>query len=83
MFYFLCERRNPTRWNYLWPGDQTAAEQAMFVQQAQNDPPALVLVNKEKQIAYAPTILGYVHREYRHVQDVSSLSIYIPNQVTP
>src|SRR5436190_22207121 len=23
MFYFLCDRHNPSRWNYLWPGDQT------------------------------------------------------------
>jgi len=83
MFYFLCERRNPTRWNYLWPEDQTADDQAMFVQQAKNDAPAVVLVNNEKQVTYIPAILDYVHREYRHAQNVSSLSIYIPPQPGP
>ena len=83
MFYFLCERRNPTRWNYLWPGDQTLDDQAAFVKQAKNDPPALVLLNNEKQIAYMPAILDYVHREYRHAQDASSLSIYIPGESMP
>src|SRR6266446_5337323 len=82
MFYFLCERRNPTRWNYLWPGDQTADDQAMFVQQAKTDPPAMLLLNNEKQAAYIPVILDYVHREYRHAQDVSSLSIYLSVEST-
>jgi hypothetical protein len=83
MFYFLCERRNPTRWNYLWPGDQTAVDQEMLVQQAKNDAPAVVLVNNEKQVNYIPAILDYVHREYRHAQDVSSLSIYVPASPQP
>src|SRR5262249_49765977 len=31
MFYFLCDRHNPTRWNYLWPGDQTANDHERFI----------------------------------------------------
>jgi hypothetical protein len=83
MFYFLCERRNPTRWNYLWPGDQTLDDHAAFVQQAKNDPPAVVLLNNEKQATSIPAILDYVHHEYRLVQNVSSLSIYVPAQSGP
>jgi len=83
MFYFLCERRNPTRWNYLWPGDQTLDDHATFIQQAKKDPPAVVLLNNEKQATYIPAILDYVHHEYRLVQNVSSLSIYVPAQSGP
>jgi hypothetical protein len=83
MFYFLCERRNPTRWNYLWPGDQTIDDYNMFVEQLKNDPPVVVLVNNENQTRDLPFILDYLHREYRHVQDVSSVAIYVPRAPTP
>jgi hypothetical protein len=35
MFYFLCDRHNPTRWNYLWPGDQTANDHEQFIEEAE------------------------------------------------
>src|SRR5436190_5281657 len=44
MFYFLCDRHNPTRWNYLWPGDQTANDHERFIEEAERDPPAIILL---------------------------------------
>src|SRR2546423_10031701 len=58
MFYFLCERRNPTRWNYLWPGDQTPRDHQALIEQAKRDPPVLILLtHEEEMIPYAPAIL--------------------------
>jgi hypothetical protein len=79
IFYFLCERRNPTHWDYLWPGDQTENDHTVLVQQAKRDPPAAVLILKERKMAsYAPTIVDYVHREYQHVADSGELALYLP-----
>ena len=79
MFYFLCERRNPTRWNYLWPGDQTAKDHQDLVEQAKRDPPLVVLITEEQEVLLdAPTILDYVHREYRTAGVFGYVSIYKP-----
>ncbi len=82
MFYFLCERRNPTRWNYLWPGDQTASDYEALILQAKNDPPAVVLIMKEQAMSsYAPAILDYVHAEYRRAGDSADLGVYLPQRI--
>ena len=66
MFYFLCERRNPTRWNYLWPGDQTPEEHQALIRQAEADPPAVVVITEEEDMRrYAPEVLDYVHTAFR------------------
>lgn len=79
MFYFLSERRNPTRWNYLWPGDQTPKEHQDLIRQAQSDPPAVIVVTKEADLEhYAAPILDYIHREYKHRTEYGSITIYLP-----
>lgn len=81
MFYFLCERRNPTRWNYLWPGDQTPRDHELLIEQARRDPPAVVLLTHEEETAtYAPIILDYVHREYSKSGSVGPLAVYLARQ---
>jgi hypothetical protein len=84
MFYFLCERRNPTRWNYLWPGDQTARDHEALIDQVKKDPPAAVFITGENDMAvYAPAILDYVHAEYRHAGSFDVLAVYFPRDATP
>ena len=79
MFYFLSGRRNPTRWNYIWPGDQTPQDHQTLIEQAQNDPPAVVLIfGKPKMQNYAPTIIDYVDSEYKVVYKDKGLELYIP-----
>jgi hypothetical protein len=81
MFYFLCERRNPTRWNYLWPGDQTPRDHELLIEQAKRDPPAIVLLtHEEEMVSYAPAILDYVHREYSKSGSLGPLAVYLPRQ---
>jgi hypothetical protein len=80
MLYFLCQRHNPTRWNFLWPGDQTTAELLTLVQQARHDPPAAVVLFEEtKMQSYASVILDYVRENYRLAGDAEGVvRIYLP-----
>jgi hypothetical protein len=78
MFYFLCERRNPTRWNYLWPGDQTARDYERLIEEAERDPPAVVLLSEQRELAaFAPAIIGYVQEHYIRADDGGDLAIYV------
>ena len=80
LFYFLADRRNPTRWNYIWPGDQTPAEHQQLLQQARNDPPAVVVLTLEPSMrGYAQDILDYIHQDYRPLAEFGGLfSVYLP-----
>ena len=77
MFYFLCERHNPTRWNYLWPGDQSANDHERFVEEAENDPPAIALLSEQKQLAEsAPIIMEYLRTHYLLTNQFGDIAIY-------
>jgi hypothetical protein len=80
MFYFLCNRRNPTRWNYLWPGDQTPEEHQDLISQARSDPPAAVVLTGEEDLRrYAPAIVDFVQTDYRLAAQAGGLfTIYAP-----
>ncbi len=78
MFYFLCQRRNPTRWNYLWPGDQTSRDHERLIDEAERDPPAVVLLSDRRELAeFAPAILKYVEAKYFRTDDGGNLGVYI------
>jgi len=77
MFYFLCDRHNPTRWNYLWPGDQTASEHERLLEEAERDPPAIVLLSEQGQLAeFAPMITEYVRMHYLLTNQLGDIAIY-------
>lgn len=81
MLYFLTERKNPTRWNYLWPGDQTDEEHAELVAEAERGKPALVILfGEDKMREYAPSVVDYVHREFHPKTTYRDLVVYVPNQ---
>ena len=78
MFYFLSERRNPTRWNYLWPGDQTASDYEALIAQAEKDPPAVVLLSEREELArFAPQIIEYVREQYIYSDNLGDIAIYV------
>jgi hypothetical protein len=78
MFYFLCERRNPTRWNYLWPGDQTAQDHERLIEEAECDPPAMVLLAEQRHVAaFAPAIIEYLRERYLWTSEVGDIAIYV------
>ena len=78
MFYFLSERRNPTRWNYLWPGDQTAHDHEQFIEEMKHDPPAVILLGEEREFdRYAPAIAQYIDSHYIRTNRFGNFVIYI------
>ncbi len=78
MFYFLSERHNPTRWNYLWPGDQTAQDHRRFIEEAEHDPPAVILLAEEREFdRYAPAIAQYIDSHYTRTNRFGNFVIYI------
>lgn len=78
IFYFLSERRNPSRWLYLWPGDQTPADHDALIRAAQADPPAIVILDQpEKLRQSAPAILEYVENEFEAVASVRSTVYFV------
>jgi hypothetical protein len=78
MFYFLCERRNPTRWNYLWPGDETESDYEKFISEAEQDPPSVVLVSEREELAkFAPQIIDYLREQYIYTDNLGDITIYI------
>jgi hypothetical protein len=78
MFYFLAERRNPTRWNYLWPGDQTPADHQLLIEQAKRDPPDVVLLTGENEMTnYAPAIVEFVRRAYTKTRQEANVAFYV------
>jgi hypothetical protein len=78
MFYFLCERRNPTRWNYLWPGDQTAQDHEHLIEEAERDPPAVVLLGQRREVAaFAPAVIDYLRAQYLWTGNLGDVGIYV------
>ena len=78
MLYFLSERRNPTRWNYLWPGDQTALDHERLIEEAERDPPAIVLLAEQRKVAaFAPGIIEYLRERYLWTGELGDIAIYV------
>jgi hypothetical protein len=81
MFYFLGERRNPTRWNYLWPGDETEQDYQTLIAEAEHDPPAVILLSEQNEVAsFASTIFDYVNAHYEQIDSVGDIKIYVPRE---
>jgi hypothetical protein len=79
MLYFLTARRNPTRWNYLWPGDQTPQDYLDLIGQAEKDFPAVIIISKEENMRlYAGALLEWVHVRYKLLYHSEEISVYMP-----
>jgi hypothetical protein len=79
IFYFLSQRHNPTRWNYIWPGDLTAEDYEQLIKQADESHPAVVMLYRKDEInKYAPEIVEYVNKKYKVAEEFDFISIYVP-----
>jgi hypothetical protein len=79
IFYFLSQRHNPTRWNYIWPGDQTADDYKQLIKQADESRTAIVVLYRKDEInKYAPEIIEYVNKKYKVAEEFDFVSIYVP-----
>jgi 4-amino-4-deoxy-L-arabinose transferase-like glycosyltransferase len=78
MMYLLAERRNPTRWNYLWPGDQSEDDLDKLVEDLQRDPPAVVLVFRTEGVILPSPLRDLLASSYRLDDQVGALDFYLP-----
>jgi hypothetical protein len=62
----------------LWPGDQTTRDHERFIEEAEHDPPAVVLLSEQRELAaFAPTIVEYVESHYVRTGNFGNLVIYV------
>ncbi len=79
MLYFLAERPNPTQWNHVWPGDLTAAERRRLLEQARSARPAVVVLERPRQLRrWLPGLVAWVEREYRVLDSRGAVTLYLP-----
>ena len=76
---FLLERRSPTRWLYLWPGDQTAEDHRELIREAESDAPGLVVLDQPNRLREsAPDIVDWVERHYQSIAQVRASVYFVP-----
>ena len=76
---FLLDRRSPTRWLYLWPGDQTQVDHARLIAEAEADPPALVILDRPERLrGYAPELVAWVEARYAPIATVRASVYFAP-----
>jgi len=76
---FLLERRSPTRWLYLWPGDQTAEDHRELIREAESDAPGLVVLDQPNRLREsAPEIVDWVERHYQSIAQVRASVYFVP-----
>jgi len=81
MLYFLAERRNPTRWSFIYPGDPSPDKHPEFIRQLEKDPPAVIAVEEENQMQnYAPKITRYINRKYKIIDMADGHVFFLPRK---
>ncbi len=78
MMYVLAERRNPTRWNYLRPGDQSEEDLQRIFEDLASDPPAVVLVFRTNGASLPSRVHAYLAARYRLTEEMGALGFYVP-----
>ena len=60
------------------PGDQTTRDYENLIEQAERDPPAVVLLSQQREVAiFAPTIIEYIEAHYDRTDNVGDIAIYL------
>jgi hypothetical protein len=77
MFYFLSGRPNPTRWNYLWPGDQSQKDHEDLIRQSRQASTRMAIILGREELAnYAPSIITYLDSDFKRIFEQGKLSVY-------
>jgi len=81
MLYFLSERRNPTSWSFIYPGDPPPDKHLDFIRQLDKDPPVVIVVEANNQMEdYAPIITHYIAAEYKVIDIVDDCVFLLPRK---
>jgi Dolichyl-phosphate-mannose-protein mannosyltransferase len=88
VFYFLTDRINPTRYDWVLPGMLTPEEEKGMVEQLKNAPPKVIVYvdipidgKEERRLAnYAPQLYGFIAENYRFDEMIGLFQILLPNK---
>ncbi len=84
IFNFMVNRRSPTRWLYLWAGDQTPEDHARLLAEAEADRPTLVVLDRPERLREsAPEIVAWVEAHYAPIASVRSSVYFAPRDEAP
>ncbi|MFQ5674045.1 MAG: ArnT family glycosyltransferase [Nitrospinales bacterium] len=86
VFYFLTDRVNPTRHDWILPGMLDAKEQKKVVDQLAATPPKLIILadiaidgKEERRFSrYAPVIFDFIARNYRRAEVIGFFQVLLP-----
>ncbi|MDA0692413.1 MAG: glycosyltransferase family 39 protein [Nitrospinae bacterium] len=88
VFYFLTDRINPTRYDWILPGMLTPEEEKGMVEQLKTDPPKMIIYvdipidgKEERRLTnYAPQLYGFIVENYRFDEMIGLFQILLPNK---
>ncbi|GJL78955.1 MAG: hypothetical protein NPINA01_19440 [Nitrospinaceae bacterium] len=88
VFYFLTDRINPTRYDWILPGMLTADEEKGMVEQLSKNPPRMVIFvdipidgKEERRLAnYAPQLYDFLVENYQFDEMIGLFQILLPKR---
>lgn len=89
VFYFLTDRVNPTRYDWILPGMLTVEEEKKMVAGLKNHRPKMVIFvdipidgKEERRLAnYAPLLYGFLRENYQFDEIIGLFQILLPRQI--
>ena len=86
VFYFLTDRVNPTRYDWVLPGMLTVEEEKKMVAELENHPPKLVVFvdipidgKEERRLEnYAPHLYAFLLENYQFDEIIGLFQILLP-----
>lgn len=86
VFYFLTDRVNPTRYDWVLPGMLTAEEEKKMVAELKNYPPKMVVFvdipidgKEERRLEnYAPHLYAFLLKNYQYDEIIGLFQILLP-----
>lgn len=88
VFYFLTDRINPTRYDWVLPGMLTPEEEKGMVEQLKNAPPKMIVYvdipidgKEERRLAnYAPQLYEFLIENYQFDEMIGLFQILLPRK---
>jgi hypothetical protein len=91
VFYFLTDRINPTRYDWILPGMLTVAEEQQMVAGLKTHPPTMIVYvdipidgKEERRLKnYAPLLYAFLLENYQFDEIIGLFQILLPRKIQP
>ena len=86
IFYFLTDRKNPTKYDWILPGMLDAADEKKVIEQLQASPPKVIIFvdipidgKEDRRLAnYTPLIYSHLSKNYMFKEMIGMFQILLP-----